>query len=42
MTKALYRHLTVLLAAITFPTASLHAQYTELYNFNWHAEARIH
>lgn len=38
MTKAIYRHLTVLLAAITFATASLHAQYTELYNFNWHAE----
>jgi len=38
MTKAIYRYLTVLLAAITFATASLHAQYTELYNFNWHAE----
>ncbi len=38
MTKAIYRHLTVLLAAITFATASLHAQYTELYNFNLHAE----
>jgi len=38
MTKAIYRYLTVLLAAITFRTASLHAQYTELYNFNWHAE----
>ena len=38
MTKAIYRHLTVLLATITFATASLHAQYTELYNFNNHAE----
>jgi len=38
MTKAIYRHLTVLLAAITLATGSLHAQYTELYNFNWHAE----
>ena len=38
MTKAIGRYFTVLLAAITFATASLHAQYTELYNFNWHAE----
>jgi len=38
MTKAIFRYLTVLLPAITFATASLHAQYTELYNFNWHAE----
>jgi uncharacterized repeat protein (TIGR03803 family) len=34
----MYRYLTVLLAAITCGTASLHAQYSELYNFNWHAE----
>ena len=38
MTKAIGRYLTVLLAAITFAAASLHAQYTELYNFNYHSE----
>jgi len=39
MTKRMHAHLGAVLTLVALTTVSLHAQvYTELYNFNWHAE----
>jgi uncharacterized repeat protein (TIGR03803 family) len=38
MTKATHKFLFVALAAIALATMPANAQYTELYNFNWHSE----
>jgi len=38
MTKTTYRVLICVLAAIALATVPASARYTELYNFNWHAE----
>lgn len=38
MTKHTHRYAVAVLAFFTLAAASLHAQYSEIYNFNWHAE----
>lgn len=38
MTKRTHRNVASVLAFFALAVASLHAQYSEIYNFNWHAE----